>query len=94
MADELEPTDAEATTVEEEAVVEAPKPTAKKKSSPVVEEVAVEEPVAVVEEPANPGGIYEETGLTEAEAAAQMQLPAAQPVAPVTSMIAFSSRNR
>jgi hypothetical protein len=97
MADELEPTDAEATAVEEEVVVEAPKPTAKKKSSSVVEEEAVvveEEPVAVIEEPVNPGGIYEETGLTEAEVKAQAVVPTAQPVAPVTSMIAFSSRKR
>jgi hypothetical protein len=96
MADELEPTDAEATAVEEEVVVEAPKPTAKKKSSSVVEEeaVVVEEPVAVIEEPVNPGGIYEETGLTEAEVKAQAVIPTAQPVAPVTSMIAFSSRKR
>jgi len=96
MADELEPTDAEATTVEEEAVVEAPKPTAKKKSSSVVvEEEAVvveEEPVAVVEEPANPGGIYEETGLTESEVKAQAGTPAAAPTQTV-GMIAFSSRN-
>ena len=96
MADELEPTDAEATTVEEEVVVEAPKPTAKKKSSPVVEEVVVEveeEPVAVVEEPANPGGIYEETGLTEAEVKAQAVTPTVVPT-PTTGMIAFSSRNK
>jgi hypothetical protein len=86
MADELEPTDAEATAVEEEVVVEAPKPTAKKKSFSVVEEEAVvaeEEPVAVVEEPV----ILEETVLTEA-------VPTAQPVASVTGMIAFSSRKR
>jgi hypothetical protein len=94
MADELEPTDAEATAVEEEVVVEAPKPTAKKKSYSVEEVVVEEEPVAVVEELANPGGIYEETGLTEAEVKAQAVVPTAQPVAPVTSMIAFSSRKR
>jgi hypothetical protein len=90
MADELEPTDAEATAVEEEVVVEevvveaAPKTTTKKKYS---------EPVAVVEEPANPGGIYEETGLTESEVKAQAGTPAVAPTQTV-GMISFSSRNR
>ena len=104
MADELEPKAEEEVAVEvvevEEApaveeiveVVEAPKTTSKKKSSaPVVEEVVVEEPVA------NPGGIYEETGLTEAEVKAQEVALAVTPaVTPTqgTGMIAFSSRNK
>ena len=94
MADELEPTDAEATAVEEVVVVvEAPKPTAKKKSSSVEEVVVEEEPVAVVEELANPGGIYEETGLTEEEVKAQAVTPAVAPTQAV-GMIVLSNRNK
>ena len=104
MADELEPTAVEEVAVEVVEVEEAPaveeivevvesKTSSKKKSSaPVVEEVAVvEEPVA------NPGGIYEETGLTEAEVKAQEVALAVTPaVTPTqgTGMIAFSSRNK
>lgn len=96
MADELEPTAEEEVAVEvvevvEEApaveeiveVVEAPKTTSKKKSSA---------PVAV-EEVANPGGIYEDTGLTEAEVQAQAGTPAVVPTQ-TTGMISFSSRNK
>lgn len=96
MADELEPTAveevaAEVVEVVEEVpaveeiveVVEAPKAASKKKSSAPV----VEEPVA------NPGGVYEETGLTEAEVQAQAGTPAVAPTQTV-GMIAFSSRNR
>jgi hypothetical protein len=99
MADELEPTAVEEVAVEVVEVEEAPaveetvevvesKTSSKKKSSaPVVEEVVVEEPVA------NPGGIYEETGLTEAEVKAQAVTPAVTPTQG-TGMIAFSSRNK
>ena len=100
MADELEPTAVEEVAVEVVEVEEAPaveeivevvesKTSSKKKSSaPVVEEVAVvEEPVA------NPGGIYEETGLTEAEVQAQAGTPTVAPTQTV-GMIAFSSRNK
>jgi hypothetical protein len=95
MADELEPTAEEEVAAEvvevEEApaveeiveVVEAPKTTSKKKSSTPV----VEEPVA------NPGGIYEDTGLTEAEVKAQAGTPAVVPTQ-ATGMISFSSRNK
>lgn len=97
MADELEPTAEEEVAVEVvEVVEEVPaveeivevveaKTTSKKKSSaPVV----VEEPVA------NPGGNYEETGLTEAEVKAQAGIPAAVAPTQTVGMIAFSSRNR
>lgn len=94
MADELEPTAEEEVAVEVVEVEEAPaveeivevvepKASSKKKSSAPV----VEEPVA------NAGGIYEETGLTEAEVKAQAGTPAVAPTQTV-GMIAFSSRNK
>ena len=92
MADELEPTVVEEVAaevvevVEEvpavEEVVESKASSKKKSSAPVVEESV-----------ANPGGIYEETGLTEEEFQAQIGTPAVAPTQAV-GMIAFSSRNR